>query len=192
MARKRRLGSDIRPIATIGDMDSLPKQIASNFSRQTIHKISDSDSTDFEKCLRYVDAPFIVGLGVLGPRLDHGLTAINSLIRHRHRKIVLLNESDACFLAPQEMRLRLPVGTRISLLPVKEVNGTSDGLKWPIDGLEFSPWGQNGTSNVTTKSIVSLSFREEGMLVVLPNFSFGEALHSLISATNWEPPEFDD
>jgi thiamine pyrophosphokinase len=61
----------------------------------------------------------------------------------------------------------LPVGTRLSLFPLGAVSGTSDGLRWPIDGLSFAPDGTIGTSNEVTGP-VHLTMNAPKMLIILP------------------------
>ena len=45
--------------------------------------------------------------------------------------------------------------------------GRSSGLRWPIDGIGFSPSGRIGTSNEVTGP-VTLAFDGPGMLVITP------------------------
>ena len=47
------------------------------------------------------------------------------------------------------------------------VEGLSDGLKWPLRGLNFAPDGQVGTSNAATGP-VHLTITAPKMLVMLP------------------------
>ena len=173
------------PEAVIGDMDSIPDSIRRSIPADRLHRISEQNSTDFAKCVRSINAPMIVGTGVLGPRLDHGLAALNVLAGNPSQRIVLLTASDLCFLCPPELALRLPVGSRVSLFPMKQVTGTSLGLKWKIDGLLFSPGGVSGTSNQVSRSRVSVSFQDPGMLIILPAVQFDNVIDSLLETAIW-------
>jgi thiamine pyrophosphokinase len=95
----------------------------------------------------------------------------------------MLGPCDVAFAAPPELALSLPVGTRVSLFPMGEVTGQSEGLRWPIDGLDLAPGGRIGTSNVTVAATVRLRFSAPRMLVFLPR----DCLAAAISALAGEP-----
>ncbi len=62
-------------------------------------------------------------------------------------------------------------GTRVSLYPMGPARGSSQGLEWPIDGIDFAPGQRVGTSNRAT-GLVSL--RVQGpMLLMLPRDCLG-------------------
>mgnify|MGYP002632278305 CR=1 FL=1 len=156
------------PQAVIGDFDGAKTDLADLVPIERLHQITTQDSTDFEKCLSHIAAPFIIALGATGSRLDHSLAAMNAVAKNPQHRLVLLSGKDLCFLCPPGFEIKLPKGTRLSLFPMTRMNGTSKGLKWPIDGLDFSPLGTIGTSNQTTGSDVLLNFDTSGMLVILP------------------------
>ena len=183
-ARALELGK--MPQAVIGDMDSLPESAIGSIPADSLHRIEEQDSTDFAKCVRSIDAPTIVGLGVLGPRLDHGLAALNVLVRNPGQRLVLLTESDLCFLCPPKMEIELPVGSRTSLFPMRHVTGTSIGLRWKLDGLRFSPDALTGTSNEVSGSQVVVCLHEPGMVMILPAVQFDNVLDRLSETAIWQ------
>ena len=152
------------PEAVIGDLDSLSDAVRTALPQDIVHQVTDQDSTDFEKCLSRINAPLIIGLGFLGARLDHSLAALSSLARCP-APCILLGPSDVAFAAPAVLRLDLPVGTRVSLFPMRPSEGRSEGLRWPIDGLRLDPSGRIGTSNEATGPVY---LKAEGMIVLLP------------------------
>jgi len=162
------LAHGIMPDAVVGDMDGKAGGMRGQIPAGRIHRIEEQDSTDFEKCLYSLSAPFVLALGVTGSRLDHSLAAMNALGRHPDLPVVILSGKDLCFLSPAELALDLPVGTRLSLFPLATVRGRSSGLRWPIDGLEFSPLHRIGTSNRTSHETVRLAFDARSMLVIVP------------------------
>ena len=121
----------------------------------------------------------------MGPRLDHGLAALNVLARNPEQRLVLLTESDLCFLCPPKLEIKLPVGSRVSLFPMRQVSGTSIGLRWQLDGVQFSPEGLTGTSNEVARSQVAVCFRDPGMLVILPAVQFDNVLDTLSATAVW-------
>jgi thiamine pyrophosphokinase len=80
------------------------------------------------------------------------------------------------FLAPLQMELHLPVGSRLSLFPMGRVEGESEGLRWPLQGISFAPDGMIGTSNEVSGP-VRLRFSARRMLVILPRTAMAAALH---------------
>ncbi len=169
------------PKKVIGDFDSLDRQTLAGFPADSLHQIDEQDSTDFEKCLRNIAAPLILGLGFLGGRLDHQLAACNALVQQNGSPCVLIGETDLIFHAPHPLALPLAPGTRLSLFPMAAVRGQSKGLKWPVDGLDMSPGGQIGVSNVVTSSPVHLNFEMPGLLVILPKECLPVAIAALVS-----------
>ncbi|MDO5704081.1 MAG: thiamine pyrophosphokinase, partial [Paracoccus sp. (in: a-proteobacteria)] len=156
----------LMPQAVIGDFDSISAETRAAIPSDRLHPVTEQDSTDFAKCLMRIDAPFVVAVGFGGRRLDHTLAAMNVLVRHPRPHCVILTAADAVALAPADLSLDLPPGTRFSLFPMGPVRGSSTGLRWPIDGLLLEPAGRVGTSNETTGPV---RIRSEGpLLVILP------------------------
>ena len=170
--RLLRLG--VEPEAVIGDLDSISNAAQVRLAGR-LFPIREQVTTDFDKALRSVQAPFVLGIGFSGARLDHGLAVLNGLVRHADRRCLLLSGQDVVFLAPREMALTLPLGSRLSLFPMGEVEGTSEGLRWPLDGLRFAPGGLIGTSNQVVGP-VRLRFNADRMLVILPRSAMAAAL----------------
>jgi len=163
----RALAHGITPRAVIGDFDSISQATRAALPEAILHQMQDQDSTDFDKCLRSVSAPLILGVGFCGDRLDHQLAACNTLVRYPLQRCVLLGETDLVFLCPPAIHLPLDAGCRVSLFPMGAVEGLSDGLQWPLRGLNFAPDGQVGTSNAATGP-VHLTITAPKMLVMLP------------------------
>ncbi|RRH73567.1 thiamine diphosphokinase [Falsigemmobacter faecalis] len=170
----------ITPHAVIGDLDSLSRAARQRFADR-LHRIPEQSSTDFDKALRHISAPFCLCLGFSGGRVDHALAVFNCLVQRPGRRALILSPSDVVFAAPAqtEIRLSLPPRCRVSLFPMAAVTGTSAGLRWPIEGISFSPAGAIGTSNIATAPEVSLRFDQPGMLVILPRAQLRAALSAL-------------
>lgn len=159
----------LRPVAVIGDMDSISPETRDQFG-DLLHHIPEQDSTDFEKSLRVLDVAGIIGFGFLGPRADHGLAAMQALARHQGAPVILQSAQDVVFHLPahREMAFELPRDTRVSLFPFASVACAAEGLRWPLDGLTFDPMGQIGTSNKATGGALRLMAKGAGLLAILP------------------------
>ena len=174
----RLLAHGAEPEAVIGDLDSISPAAKLRLAGR-LHPIREQVTTDFDKALRSIAAPFVLGLGFAGQRLDHGLAVLNALVAHPEKRCLILSGTDVVFLAPRALTLRLPVRSRFSLFPLGPVEGESEGLRWPLQGLHFTPGGMIGTSNEVAAPEVRLTFSADLMLVILPLAALRAALGGL-------------
>lgn len=201
LARARHLGSEvvaadggadaalargILPRAVIGDFDSISPRSVAALPQDRLHRIPEQESTDFDKCLRNIEAPLVIGVGFSGDRLDHQLACYNALVRHPSRVCVVLGREELVFLCPPSLRLDLPEHTPASLFPMGAVEGVSNGLLWPIGGVNFAPDGPIGTSNTATGP-VDLSLTSPKMLMILPEYTLETVAAALLAnPSRWE------
>jgi thiamine pyrophosphokinase len=162
------LGLGHIPRAVIGDFDSIDADTIAQIPSGRLHQLKEQDSTDFDKCLRNIKAPLILGVGFTGGRLDHELAAYNALVRHPDKRCVLLGEVDLCFVVPDKVRLELPVGTRVSLFPLTRCHVTTTGLRWSFTDMEMAPDGKIGTSNEASADVVEVQVSQPKLLMILP------------------------
>lgn len=167
------------PRAVIGDMDSLSGAARAKLDPASLHRITEQDSTDFDKAMRAIRAPLVLAVGFTGARLDHELAVYNALVRGRPGAAIVMGDADIAVHCPREIVLDLPVGTRVSLFPMRAMRGRSTGLRWPIDGLDMAPDGRVGTSNQSAAPRVGLSFDGGGMLLILPRAQIRQAVRAL-------------
>ncbi len=173
----RLLRQGVEPEAVIGDFDSI-SAVARRRLAGRLFPIAEQATTDFDKALRSIAAPFVLGLGFSGARLDHGLAVLNGLVSHPDKRCLILAPQDVTFLAPRQLALDLPLGSRLSLFPMGPVAGTSAGLRWPLQGISFAPAGMIGTSNEVSGPVL-LEFSADLMLVILPLSALAAALDGL-------------
>lgn len=167
------------PVAVIGDLDSISAEARAAFPGARMIEVEDQETTDFEKCLARIEAPFVLATGFTSGRLDHTLAALSVMARRVGPPALLIDAQDVAFAAPQRLAIDLPPGTRISLFPLEPVRGSSKGLRWPIDGLRMEPAGRIGTSNVATGP-VSIDFDRPGCIILLPRTALVRVLPELI------------
>lgn len=170
----RALDLGLMPQAVIGDLDSLSARARGAIAADRMHRIAEQDSTDFDKCLRHVRAPFYLALGFSGRRLDHTLATLASVARHADHCVMVVGDHDIAFRAPAYLALDLPVGTRLSLFPFGPAQGRSIGLRWPIDGIAMAPAGVIGTSNEVTGPV--RLWLDGPVLILLPKAHLRPAL----------------
>lgn len=173
----RALALGLVPQAVLGDLDSLSPGARARLGAR-VHHIPEQDSTDFGKCLSHVRARFYLGLGFTGLRLDHTLAALSEIAARPDQVVALIAEDEVIFRAPPRLQLDLPEGTRFSLYPMGPATGRATGLRWPLEGLDFTPAGRVGTSNEVTGPV---EMQITGpMLVLLPKPHLRAVLHALV------------
>ncbi|MEL0436187.1 thiamine diphosphokinase [Phycobacter sp. K97] len=135
------------PCAVIGDFDSLPAETQTRLPRDVLHHVAEQNSTDFDKALRSIRAPVVLGAGFLGARVDHQLAAFHTLIQPGRSPCILIGANELVFHLRRRISLPMQAGDVVSLFPMQPVTGRSGGLVWPIDGLDLCPTSRIGTSN---------------------------------------------
>mgnify|MGYP006080950823 CR=1 FL=1 len=151
----------------IGDMDSVSAKVKAFYNKNELYEINCQENTDLEKCLRLSKAAKLIGIGFLGGRLDHELANLSALVKFPEQTCILIGSRDICFLCPSLLSIKLPIGTRFSVFPMSSIEGTSEGLKYPIDNLVLNPTKKIGTSNEVV-SKVKLSFNHRSAIIILP------------------------
>ena len=164
------------PDLIVGDLDSLVDRTswAARLSDNLIHD-PDQDTTDFEKCLAHLSAPFVVGVGFLGGRIDHELAVLSALVV-ADRPIVLIGEVDVVFALRGTVTIETTPGQRVSIFPLMPVSARSEGLKWPLTGLALAAGGRIATSNEATGRHVTLECDQPGALIILPKDQLSNVL----------------
>ena len=169
------------PLVVIGDMDSISEESLASLPAGVAHRITEQDSTDFEKVLCRVRVSVILAVGFLGGRLDHQLAAVNALVRHPDSPCILIGAEELVFAVPRAFRVSLDPGDRVSLFPLRKVRGRSTGLHWPINGLTLSPGGRVGTSNRAT-GVVTLRMNRTGLIGTIPRSALPNLMRELAVA----------
>ena len=156
--------------AVIGDMDSLIDADAWR-NRAQVLDLSEQDTTDFEKCLYSVEAPYFVAAGFTGRRVDHMLAVFHAMVGRPDKAVFLIGEAEVMALLPADQAVSVEVGVDavVSLFPLLPARGVeSSGLEWPIDGLDLAVGQQVGTSNRAVADWISVTVDGPGVLLMVP------------------------
>lgn len=170
-----------KPVAVIGDLDSLDRDRAA-VAGVPVHGIDDQDTTDLDKALAAIVAPGVIALGVLGPRIDHGLATLSTLARVRNMPVIALGGDDAAFHLGGAVAFDCAPGTRVSLFPLAPVRVRATGLEWPLDDLLLDPLARIGTSNRAKAPRVTLQADRPGLIVVVPRALVAELAAAVFRA----------
>jgi len=164
-----RLG--ILPDLLVGDLDSVaasPELAA--FPRERVRRFPrDKDETDAELGLRlFAERGFdrVVLAGGGGGRLDH-LLAVVALFERDRPPAAWYTARERVERVDGEAVLAGCRGLRVSLFPLGGPAGglSSEGLKWPLDGLEW-PRGYGGVSNLVTNDCARVRVRRGSLLLI--------------------------
>jgi len=159
------------PEAIIGDFDSLGDPFEW-LGKTRLIKLSEQDTTDFEKALYSTRAPVTVALGMTGKRLDHTLAAIDAASRHiEERFVILVDSADIALVLRGPFGHQVKAGDRVSVHPLGPIKfRRSTGLKYPLNGLRLAPGIRTGTSNAATNgpfTIVPETGEDAAWLLIL-------------------------
>jgi thiamine pyrophosphokinase len=168
----------LRADIIVGDMDSLSDhRLIGRFPEAEVRRARrDKDETDTElglSALAERGADRIVLAGGGGGRLDH-LLAIRCVFEHREwgakRPVEWHTAGEAVYLVEEgrSFALEVEAGTTVSVFPLMGGASlmSSEGLSWPLSGLEWGP-GDCGVSNVAKTGSFSVRSGKGELLVVV-------------------------
>ena len=166
-----------RPLAVVGDLDSLPEALQERFAEVLVH-VEEQDDNDQTKALRWVleqhpETTEIVILGATGLREDHTIGNLGLLMDYPRqfnlgeRNISMVSDFGTAFAITDSCDLHLGEGRRISIFSAdNSLRISSIGLEWPTDDVVFDAWWK-ATLNRTTAPVVSLHFNHPSTALVM-------------------------
>lgn len=166
-----------RPLAVVGDMDSLPPEQQNAF-RDILVAVAEQDDNDLTKAMSWVlrehpEVQDIVILGATGLREDHTVGNLGLLMEYTRlfdlggRKVSLVSDFGTAFAITGSCDLHLGEGRRFSFFTAdNSLKVTSTGLQWPLDDVVFDAWWK-ASLNRTTEPVVSLHFNHPSAALVM-------------------------
>lgn len=166
-----------RPLAVVGDMDSLPPEQQNAF-RDILVAVAEQDDNDLTKAMSWVlrehpEVQDIVILGATGLREDHTVGNLGLLMEYTRlfplgeRKVSLVSDFGTAFAITGSCDLHLGEGRRFSFFTAdNSLKVTSEGLQWPLDDVVFDAWWK-ASLNRTTEPVVSLHFNHPSAALVM-------------------------
>jgi len=168
--------AELKPDVLIGDMDScsLDESREPDASLRVI-KLSDQDTTDFEKALEWMDNETRTGklviLGGLGGRSDHFLSnLLTACCQEPALEITFDDEKEWIRRVTGQTPLRLVGRNRahVSLLPLTPCSKVSTtGLKWNLEERDLSHDEGSSQSNLGVSDLVTVSCSSGNLFVIL-------------------------
>lgn len=167
------VGYGYEPNLVIGDMDSLKDSTLLN--KLPLDKIlkypKDKDFTDSELALNYLhekgyDEIYLIGGG--GGRFDH-IIALYSLFSREISPLLWITKEEKIFLVKDNFSIKIKKNSVVSFFPVgkKNCKMTTRGLKWELDGLNWSI-GDSGISNMALEDTIYINMISGRLLMIIP------------------------
>ena len=163
------------PDHIVGDMDSLPQELAIRYS-SIIHKVTEQDDNDLTKAFHFaltLAPERIVILGATGRREDHTMGNIGHLVdftREASCPVEMVTETGRFFALLGSGTFSVLPGSQVSLFafdPTLRLH--SEGLVYQTSGVVFDAlW--KATLNEASSNRVTLSFNHPaGVIVFIAN-----------------------
>jgi thiamine pyrophosphokinase len=153
-AANKLLRHHIEPQMILGDLDSVDESLL--YGRKYL-KISDQDTTDFEKVLGYAEreslTPTLV-TGIDGGSIDHMLGNVSILARTR--SLFLTKNIIGMVLDGNYQFDKIPLHTKISIFGMPHCRVQSKGLRWELNSVELSVGGEISLGNRARSSEIEL------------------------------------
>ena len=171
------LDAGVVPDVVIGDMDSLPLDLADRLGTGGMEVISyprDKDETDTLLALDYAmarGASEIIILSGLGDRFDHSIANLHLLYRALKKGVraSILTSMHDIFLVDSEHYINGKKGKTVSFLPLTEKVEGIDlvGFKYDVRSATMEIGFPYGVSNVILEDSASVKVREGVLVAVL-------------------------
>lgn len=158
------------PDAIVGDMDSLDKELASEFADR-IFIDGNQETNDLTKAVEWCRKSGyndIIILGATGKREDHSVGNISLLTEYsKYAKVQMITDNGIFLPFHESCRIETFKGQQISVFSVNtETEITSEGLRFPLVKRRLKNWWE-ATLNESTGTSVELEFRGGPLLVFM-------------------------
>jgi thiamine pyrophosphokinase len=165
---------NIVPHSIIGDLDSISKELAFWKTTETIiYEVQDQNSTDFEKCLEYIerfDKRRILVCGFSGGNLDHTFNNWSIVYRYFERYNLCINDEDSCAVSiTQDIVFDSTEGDLISLIPQPRATLSTAGLQWNLTHEVLEMGKREGARNRAEGTQVMIKVHDGAILLFLPS-----------------------
>ena len=158
------------PDAIVGDMDSLDKELASEFADRTFID-GNQETNDLTKAVEWCRKSGyndIIILGATGKREDHSVGNISLLTEYsKYAKVQMITDNGIFLPFHESCRIDTFRGQQISVFSINtETEITSEGLRFPLVKRRLKNWWE-ATLNESTGTSVELEFRGGPLLVFM-------------------------
>lgn len=156
------LKNGIIPDFIIGDLDSFSIEdvISKGYPKEKIIKISDQETNDFEKTLKFaaeLGYKNILILGIHGGLYEHSLNNWSVLSRYsKYMNLTIYDKGRYGFCIDFSFQLKTYKTEIISLIPKNKANIKTNNLAWKLDYEDLEFGVREGIRNISTSDNVSI------------------------------------
>jgi thiamine pyrophosphokinase len=144
----------VAPTLILGDLDSVIDEVAKQYPTLCL---PDQNFSDLQKSLLYLEQndmlPTIM-VGIDGGCIDHILNNINIFVECGS---IFVTEYMVCYAVRDNITLRNPLRTKISLFGIPSARVSSHGLKWELHNADLAFPGQTSCFNRTNSETLTLN-----------------------------------
>lgn len=163
---------NITPIAIVGDLDSVPKELKQVYSH-LLHYDSNQNNNDLTKAVEWASENNfnkLIIVGATGKREDHTLGNISLLAQYSKYIEVSMYTDTGIFEAINSTRtFKSFPGQQISIFSLTpETKISSENLKYPLQNLQLKSWWM-GTLNECIGDEFMLSF-DGGEIIIFRKY----------------------
>ncbi len=165
----------LRPVAVIGDLDSITPGTRAFIGEQRLVHRPDQDRTDLDKALEYafdeLHVHRLTVLGATGGRLDHAAGNLGLLARRAlGDRLRFLDDDHEVVAVEGTASLRAEPGETWSFFTFDpEVKVSLGGVKWPLEDTAIDLGGKPSISNEAASTEISVH-ATGGAVVVMRHF----------------------
>lgn len=160
------------PNKIIGDLDTFNKNSLKNkFSIEQLIHISEQETNDFEKVLKYAiknSYSNCLILGINGGEFEHTLNNWSIFIRYAALlNLCALTKNRYSFLVDKSISLKLKNKEIVSLIPQPSVILTTRNLEWELENETLNLGKREGARNYTKKENIILDIHDGSLLLCI-------------------------
>lgn len=174
-------GTDRKPDAVIGDLDSISPSLRKQYSDIIIHE-TEQDDNDQTKAFRlvlsrYPEVSEIHILGATGKRADHTIGNVSLLMEYARefepelsgKSVDMVTDYGTAFAITDSVELHCGKGRTVSIFsPDNSLRIKSSGLVWKTDDVVFDNWWK-ATLNRASDDIVRLELSHKSIALIMLN-----------------------
>ncbi len=174
-------GTDRKPDAVIGDLDSISPSLRKQYSDIIIHETEqeDNDQTKAFRLVlsRYPEVSEIHILGATGKRADHTIGNVSLLMEYARqfeseisgKSVDMVTDYGTAFAITDSIELHCGEGRTVSIFsPDNSLRIKSTGLVWKTDDVIFDNWWK-ATLNRASEDIVKLELSHKSIALIMLN-----------------------
>ncbi|OQY76553.1 MAG: thiamine diphosphokinase [Ignavibacteriales bacterium UTCHB1] len=163
---------NIIPDIVIGDLDSITATNLNYFKKRRVEilRITEQETTDFEKSLMYLKAhncSDVTVIGAMSNRTDHTLNNFSVMKRYSDKmNIKMVDDKFEVSFVTKSINFKTVPGETVSFIGFPVARGvTTSGLEFPLNNEDLEFGIKEGTLNRATSRKIAINFTSGDLLI---------------------------